>query len=219
MRVLVVEDDAKTASSLELYLRSEGYDVTVAGDGPRGLAAARSGKFDLLLLDLMLPGMYGMDVCRELRAESQMPIIMITARTLEDDQIRGLDLGADDYITKPFSPRQVMARVRSVLRRHKGAPEITRVGELSIDHARHEVRVGERAVDLTRTELRLLEFFVASDGRAVTRSQIVSAALDDDFDGSDRTVDVHVKNLRRKLGDEGARIETLHGVGYRMRLE
>jgi len=207
--ILIVEDDASTAESLELYLRAGGYDVTVARDGVSGLAEARSGRHALVLLDLMLPGMYGLDVCRELRRESMLPVIMLTARTLEDDQVRGLDLGADDYITKPFSPRQVVARIRSVLRRHDGtADEVLRDGALEVDLAAARATVDGRDAALTPTELRILHALMRARGRVLAREELLGS-------GSDRNVDVHIKNLRRKLGAAGARIETVFGLGYR----
>jgi two-component system phosphate regulon response regulator PhoB len=206
--ILIVEDDASTAESLELYLRAGGYAVTVARDGVSGLAEARSGRHALVLLDLMLPGMYGLDVCRELRRESALPVIMLTARTLEDDQVRGLDLGADDYITKPFSPRQVVARIRSVLRRHDGtSDEVLRAGALEVDLAAARATVGGHDAALTPTELRILHALMRARGRVLAREDLLG--------GGDRNVDVHIKNLRRKLGPDGARIETVFGLGYR----
>jgi two-component system alkaline phosphatase synthesis response regulator PhoP len=216
--ILIVEDDASTAESLELYLRNDGFEVTIASDGVSGLAEARSGRHALVLLDLMLPGMYGMDVCRNLRAQSTVPVIMLTARTLEDDQVRGLDLGADDYITKPFSPRQVVARIRSVLRRQSlesSAPLSS--GVLVVDPGAARATVEGRDVHLTPTELRILHLLMRTAGRVLTRSGILDYAFDSDFDGSDRTVDVHVKNMRRKLGAAGSSIETVFGIGYRFR--
>jgi len=164
----------------------------------------------------MLPGMYGMDVCRLLRAESSVPVIMLTARTLEDDQVRGLDLGADDYISKPFSPRQVMARVRSVLRRRSmEETSVRRAGAIEIDPVESRATVNGIDAGLTPTELRILHHLARAAGRVLTRDDILAAAFDAEFDGSDRAVDVHVKNLRRKLGPAGSMIETVFGVGYR----
>ena len=207
-RILIVEDERKTAEALELYLRAEGYDVRIAGDGRAGLEEAQSGAYDLVLLDLMLPGMYGMDVCRRLREESGVPVIMLTARTLEDDQVRGLDAGADDYITKPFSPRQVMARVRSILRRRVHADD---------DVERALRTIG--AADLTRTETRILRALIEASGRSLTREEILDRAFEEDLDVTTRAVDSHVKNLRRKLAGAKAKIVTTHGVGYRLEVE
>lgn len=216
--ILIVEDDQGTAEGLELYLRAEGYSVTIANDGPTGLEEALSGRHSLVLLDLMLPGMYGTDVCRAIRAESSLPIIMLTARALEEDQIRGLDLGADDYVVKPFSPRQVMARTRSLLRRHgRPADRHLRAGDLEIEAADLRVRSGSWEVTLTPTEMRILATLARAGGRALSRAEIVSQAFGGDFDGFDRAVDGHVKNIRRKLEPAKTTIETVFGVGYRLR--
>ena len=209
-RILIVEDERKTAEALELYLRAEGYEVTIAGDGNKGLEEALGGGYDLVLLDLMLPGMYGMDVCRRLREESGVPVIMLTARTLEDDQVRGLDAGADDYITKPFSPRQVMARVRSVLRRR---------GNTEDDAERSLRMIAGDAFDLTRTETRIMRALIEASGRALTREEILDRAFEEDLDVTTRAVDSHVKNLRRKLAGAKAKIVTAHGIGYRLEVE
>ena len=209
-RILIVEDERKTAEALELYLRAEGYEVRVAGDGKTGLEEALGGGYDLVLLDLMLPGMYGMDVCRRLREESGVPVIMLTARTLEDDQVRGLDAGADDYITKPFSPRQVTARVRSILRRR---------GRIDDDVDRTLRAITGDAGELTRTETRILRALIEASGRSLTREEILERAFEEDLDVTTRAVDSHVKNLRRKLAGAKAKIVTAHGVGYRLELE
>jgi DNA-binding response OmpR family regulator len=219
-RILIVEDERKTAEALELYLRAEGYDVRIIGDGRAGLEEARSGGYDLVLLDLMLPGMYGMDVCRRLREESGVPVIMLTARTLEDDQVRGLDAGADDYITKPFSPRQVMARVRSILRR-RGRPDdgVARAADVVVDARSLRATVAGEAVDLTRTEARILRALIEASGRSLTREEILERAFEEDLDVTARAVDSHVKNLRRKLAGARAKIVTTHGVGYRLSVD
>ena len=214
-RILIVEDDRKTAEALELYLRNAGYDVGIAHDGVVGLEQAESGEYDLVLLDLMLPGMYGMDVCRRLRARSGIPVVMLTARSTEDDQVRGLELGADDYITKPFSPRQVVARIRSVLRRFNGGDDVLRLGALELDLRSLRLSVAGDAVDVTRTEARILRALVEARGRALSRDEILERAFDS-VECSDRTVDAHVKNLRRKLANRPVRIATTFGVGYRI---
>lgn len=215
-RILIVEDDRKTAESLELYLRAAGYDVGIAHDGVTGLAQAESGAFDLVLLDLMLPGLYGMDVCRRLRERSSVPVVMLTARTTEDDQVRGLELGADDYVTKPFSPRQVVARIRSVLRRVGGPSDAIRLGNLELDCRSLRLAIGDDAIDVTRSEARILKALMEAKGRALSRDEILERAFEGAADCSDRTVDAHVKNLRRKLGDRPVRIATTFGVGYRI---
>ena len=219
-RVLIIEDERKTAEALELYLRAEGFDVHIEGDGRSGLEAARDGRFDLVLLDLMLPGMYGMDVCRVLRQESDVPVIMLTARTLEDDQVRGLDVGADDYITKPFSPRQVMARVRSVLRR-RGRPDddVVRAADLVVDARSLRATIGDESVDLTRTEAQILRALIEASGRSLTREEIRERAFAEDLEVTTRAVDSHVKNLRRKIAGARAKILTTHGVGYRLGID
>jgi DNA-binding response OmpR family regulator len=222
-RILVVEDDRKTAATLQLYLQHAGYQVRVEHDGARGLEAARSEAPDLILLDLMLPGTDGREICRRLRAGSRVPILMITARTTEEDRIRGLDLGADDYIPKPFSPREVVARVRAVLRRVEpagtGGEEVLRFRPgLEIRPDRQEVRLGEERVSLTPTELQILLALARAPGRVLRRPQLVEKGFGPHFDGYDRTVDAHVKNLRGKIEPDRTRptfIVTVFGVGYR----
>jgi DNA-binding response OmpR family regulator len=224
--ILVVEDDRKTSAAVRLYLESAGFEVAVAFDGRQAIEAARSLRPDLVVLDVMLPQVDGFEVCRTLQAEMEMPVILLTARTLEGDKLRGLDLGADDYVTKPFSPRELVARVRAVLRRvapresrlSGDEPEL-RFRDLVLDPGRQEVAVQGRPVALTRNELRLLEALARSPGRAFTRTELVERAFGWDYEGMERTVDVHVKNLRRKLGprtvDGEPWIETVFGTGYR----
>lgn len=225
--ILVVEDDRKTSAAVRLYLESAGFEVAVAFDGRQAIEAARSLRPDLIVLDVMLPQVDGFEVCRSLQAEMEVPVILLTARTLEEDKLRGLDLGADDYVTKPFSPRELVARVRTVLRRV--APREDRPGGdetpelrfrgLVLNPGRQEVTVRDHPVVLTRNELRLLEALVRSPGRAFTRTELVERAFGWDYEGMERTVDVHVKNLRRKLGprteDGEPWIETVFGTGYR----
>lgn len=222
-RVLVVDDDRKVVDLVSLYLKRDGYRVLTAYDGAQALEIAREKHPDLIILDLMLPGMDGLAVCRMLRAEGQtVPIIMLTARSLEEDKLVGLDLGADDYVTKPFSPRELVARVRAVLRRvndgkEEGPTEIRR-GDLVVDMLRHEVRVGGRPVHLTAREFRLLATLAGQPGRAFTRQQLLDEAFGFDYEGLERTVDVHIMNLRRKIEEDAAhptRILTVQGVGYK----
>ncbi|HWW61635.1 MAG TPA: response regulator transcription factor [Thermoanaerobaculia bacterium] len=213
-RILLVEDDAKTRASIELYLRHEGYDVIAAADGERALELARERDPHLVVLDLMLPRVDGLEVCRRLRATSRSAIVMVTARATEEDKLTGLDLGADDYVTKPFSPRELMARIRAVLRRVT-EEDLVDMGALVLDRTRREVRVNGAPVMLTPTEYRLLDVLARAPGRTFTRQELVERALGDDYDGLDRTVDVHVMNLRRKLGDAGRAIATVFGVGYK----
>lgn len=212
-RILIIEDDLKVAQSLELYLRAAGHTVVSVHDGVTGLEAAESGAYDLVILDLMLPGMYGMDVCRQLRESSDVPVMMLTARTLEDDQIRGLELGADDYITKPFSPRQVVARVASLLRRNRrDGEERVRFDGLELDCRSGRVSYDGKSIVLTPTETRVLRALIEARSRVVTREEIVDRAFDGD--ASVRTIDVHIKNLRHKLG--AISIATVFGRGYQL---
>lgn len=219
-RVLVIEDDRKTAETIGLYLEHAGHEATLERDGTRGLDRALSSTWDLILLDVMLPGLDGLEICRQLRETAAAPVIMITALGQEEALVRGLDAGADDYVTKPFSPRELMARVRAVLRRsvrqEAGGAELLRFGDLEIDLLGHRARVAGEAVSLTPTEFRLLRQLAASPGRVYARAELIERALGLGFDGQDRTIDAHVKNLRRKLRPAGERlIETVFGVGYR----
>ncbi|HKR63100.1 MAG TPA: response regulator transcription factor [Thermoanaerobaculia bacterium] len=214
-RILLVEDDPKTRSTVALYLEREGYDVVTADDGVRALELAREREPHLVVLDLMLPRLDGMTVCRALRASSETAIIMVTARSTEDDKLAGLDLGADDYVTKPFSPRELMARIRAVLRR-ASEDDVVDAGAIRVDRVHREVQVDGASVALTPTEYRLLDAFVRAPGRTFTRQELVERAFGDEFDGLDRTVDVHVMNLRRKLGEAGKAIATVFGVGYKL---
>jgi DNA-binding response OmpR family regulator len=218
-KILVVDDDPKTAASIRLYLEREGYETLVAHGGRRALELARSESPDLVVLDLMLPEIDGYEVCRALRSESAVPIVMLTARTTEEDTLRGLDLGADDYIAKPFSPRELVARVRAVLRRApNGAADtpVVAVGDLRVDPRAHTATAGGRPLQLTPAEFKLLEAFARAPGRTFTRRELAERALGWDFDGFDRTVDAHVKNLRKKLGPGAPRVKTVYGVGYRL---
>ncbi|KSV18981.1 transcriptional regulator [Dehalococcoides mccartyi] len=219
-RILIVEDDAKTVELVRLYLARDGYRVLAASDGITGLNIARQNKPDLIILDIMLPGMNGIEICRQLRLESGVPVIMLTAKTSDDDKLEGLDTGADDYITKPFSPRELAARVRAILRRLPGTrtPEIIKCGELTLDFTRHQVTLNGTGVKLTAVELKLLGAMAAEPGRVFSRSQLIEQALGYDFDGFDRTIDVHIGNLRRKLRLNKTNtcfIQTIYGAGYR----
>ena len=221
--VLVIEDDPGIARVIGLYLEQDGHNVASAADGVTGLNLARESNPDLIVLDLMLPRMNGMDICRALRQESDVPIIMVTARVSENDRLAGLDLGADDYILKPFSPRELAARVRAVLRRTarmeaSDTPTTTEFEGISINHRTRAVAVGEHKPELTPTEFRLLSLLSSAPGRPFTRDQIINGVFGYDFDGFDRTVDVHVANLRRKIEPDSRKpryIQTVHGVGYR----
>jgi DNA-binding response OmpR family regulator len=221
--VLIVEDDPDTANLVQLYLRRDGYKVLSAPDGREGLKLAQDAGPDLVVLDLMLPGMDGLEVCRELRRDSNVPIIMLTARVEEEDRLEGLNLGADDYVTKPFSPRELAARVRAVLRRTardaaEEGPLRLVVGDITVDLEKRTVQSGEDRVNLTPTEYRLLVLLMREPGRTFSRDQIIDRVFGYDFDGFDRTVDAHVSNLRSKMEadpDKPRYLQTVYGVGYR----
>lgn len=221
-RILIAEDDEKQAELIRLYLEREGHAVVVTHDGRTALDQIRARQPDLIVLDWMMPGMDGLDVIRAVRMDSDVPIIMLTARGSEDEMLLGLDLGADDYIKKPFSPRELAARVRTVMRRRVRAqnPEdIHRIGTLEIDALRHEVKVERRAVEVTPKEFAILEALARSPGRAFTRTQLLQKAFGFDYDGLERTVDVHVLNLRKKIEPDPASptfLLTVYGVGYKM---
>ncbi|HJX62307.1 MAG TPA: response regulator transcription factor [Dehalococcoidia bacterium] len=222
-KILVVDDDPKTVSLVKLYLESDGHKVLCAYDGVEALRLAREERPNLIVLDLMLPGMDGLQVCRTLRTESDVPVIMLTAKTTEGDKLTGLELGADDYVTKPFSPRELAARIKVVLRRTvseslERGPEQAAYGDLKMDFRQHTVSIAGRPVALTPTEFRLLGTLVREAGQVLSREQLIQRVLGLDFDGFDRTIDVHVLNLRRKLGDDPARpryIKTVYGAGYK----
>ena len=221
-RVLIIEDDRQTSSTIRLYLENDGFAVVESADGRRGLELALEGGFALVVLDLMLPGLSGSQVCRALRKRSNVPVVMLTARTTEDDRVEGLELGADDYVSKPFSPRELVARIRAVLRRSEhpelGGREVLRFEGLDIDLARRSVRVGGREVGLTPAEFKLLAALARAPGRVFSREALAERALGEDFEGLDRTVDAHIMNLRRKIEPDRSSpvyVETVFGQGYR----
>jgi two-component system response regulator AdeR len=220
--VLIVEDDGVVAETLTLYLQRAGLSVRTTRDGREGLAIASTGGPRLVILDLMIPGMNGHEVCRRLRGISAIPVLMLTARAVEDDRVRGLELGADDYVVKPFSAREVVARVQAILRRVASSadarPAPSRVGEIEIDPWSRQVRRRGQTIALTPTEFRLLEALARQPGRTFTRDELVARAFGPDYDGLDRTIDTHVTNLRRKLeaGSTPRCIVTVHGIGYRL---
>jgi DNA-binding response OmpR family regulator len=220
--ILVVEDEMKIARVVRDYLAQAGYEVLVAGDGDSALAAARGSKPDLIVLDLGLPRRDGLDVTRELRRTSNVPIVMVTARGDEAERIVGLELGADDYVVKPFSPKELVARVRAVLRRLDtagvGPAEIVRVGGLEVDVPRMRVWVAGRPVDLTPTEFQLLLTLARQPGRVFTRAQLLDAVHGVAVESYERAIDAHVKNIRKKIEPTPGRpryLLTVHGVGYR----
>lgn len=221
-KILVAEDDLKTADLLRLYLEREGHWVLISVDGRQALEIARTKDPDLIILDLMLPTVDGLDICRTLRRESHVPIIMLTARSTEDDVLRGLDLGADDYMTKPFSPREVVARVRAVLRRVSLAPFQGTAplcfGDLVIDSRRHQARLAGADLHLTPREFKILETMARHPGRAFNRLELLETAFGFDYGGMERTVDAHIVNLRKKIETDPSHprfIETVYGIGYR----
>jgi len=217
-RILVVEDETRIADILERYLRAEGFETERASNGKQALALWRAFKPDLILLDLMLPEISGLEVARTIRAKSDVPIMMVTAKADEVDRLVGLEIGADDYIVKPFSPREVVARVRAVLRRTLGGGKTAQrwqVGPLEVDLDSFEANCGGAPVSLSPTQLRLLAVLAAAAGRALTRHELLNELSDAYVDT--RTIDAHVKNLRRRLGSCGEMIETVRGVGYRLR--
>ena len=220
--ILIVEDEMKIASLVRDYLEHAGFEVTVTGDGDAALAAARGHRPDLVVLDLGLPRRDGLDVARELRRTSSVPIVMLTARGEESDRIVGLELGADDYVVKPFSPKELVARVRAVLRRTDPATgekaEHLRVASLEVDLAKMRVTVDGKAVDLTPTEFELLTTLVREPGRVFTRGQLLDAIHGVAIESYERAIDAHVKNVRKKLEPEPGKpryVLTVHGVGYR----
>lgn|SRR5699024_1039510 len=220
-RVLVVDDEKPLAEMVATYLERAGFTVAQAHTGPQALAEARRFTPDVIVLDLGLPGMDGLQVCRQIRAFSDCYILMLTARGSEDDKITGLTAGADDYITKPFSIRELVTRIHAVLRRPRATTMATplTVGELVIDPIAHEARVGDVLVDLTRTECELLAVLALRRGQVLSRHELVTDVWDTSWVGDERIIDVHIGNLRRKLGtDSKGRgfIETVRGVGYRM---
>ena len=222
-RILVVEDEVSFSDPLSYVLTKEGYEVAVAETGPAALAAFEQSGADLVLLDVMLPGLSGVDVCRTLRQRSSVPIIMLTAKDSEADIVTGLEMGAADYICKPFSPRVLMARIRAVLRRpatdvlnDTAGPTLT-VGALTIDPGRHKVEIKGKEVPLTFTEFRILRLLAESPGRAFSRAQIVDHVRGESYSVTERIVDVQMVSLRKKLGNLGDWIETVRGVGYRFR--
>jgi DNA-binding response OmpR family regulator len=219
--VLVVEDEIEIARVVRDYLRNAGFEVIVVGDGGSAIASVRSAKPDLLVLDLGLPGRDGLDVAREIRRWSDTPIVMLTARGDETDRVVGLELGADDYVVKPFSPKELVARIRAVLRRTRAAErgaEVLRAADVEIDTGKMRVTVAGRTVELTPTEFQLLSTLAAEPGRVFTRGQLLDAVHGVAIESYERAIDAHVKNIRRKIEPEPASpryLLTVHGVGYR----
>jgi two-component system, OmpR family, alkaline phosphatase synthesis response regulator PhoP len=222
-KVLIVDDDVKIVELVKLYLNRDGYSVLTAYDGNEALHIAREAHPDLIVLDIMLPGIDGLQICRVLRTESSVPIILLTAKTTEQDRILGLDIGADDYVTKPFSPKELAARVRAVFRRTPDeslqmGPEELHFGNLAVNFPQHEAYLGSTALNLTPVEFKLLGVLIREPNRVFSRSQLIEKVLGYDFDGFDRTIDVHILNLRRKLEPDASHpkyIKTVYGSGYK----
>jgi DNA-binding response OmpR family regulator len=223
-RLLVAEDDTKQAELIRRYLEREGHSVLVVHDGRAAIDECRRRRPDLAVLDVMMPKVDGLDACRVLRADGDMPIILLTARSTEDDILLGLDLGADDYVTKPFSPRELVARVRTVLRRTR--PEVsgngrvvTSVGDLELDPGRHIVRMRQKPIECTPAEFKILARLIEVPGRAFTRQHLLEEAFGFDHYALDRTIDVHILNLRKKIEDDPSQptyLLTVYGVGYKL---
>ena len=222
-KVLVVDDEPALRDTLSYALRQEGFDVELREDGDSGLEAALENQFDLVILDLMLPGTPGTEVCRRARASSDVPIIVLTARDAEVDRVLGLESGADDYVTKPFSMAELIGRVRAILRRREldraGVGSVRRVGALELDSARHQVRIDGDLISLTPSEFRLLDLLASDPERVFSRKEIMQHLWDSSYVGDQRACDIHVSNLRRKLETDPTdpqRIVTVRGVGYKL---
>jgi len=218
-RILVVEDEEKIADIVKAYLKKEGFEVMIAETGEKALSVLKNG-FDLIILDLRLPDIPGEDICQTIRKDSDLPIIMLTAKSEEEDRIKGLGIGADDYVVKPFSPRELVARVKALLRRVKGSRKRLSFNNdnLVIDSSRFEVIKGGLPVVLTPTEFKLLQYIAERPGQVFTRLQLVNLILGYDFEGYDRTIDAHIKNIRHKIEDDPkdpSYIKTVYGVGYK----
>jgi len=221
-RILVVDDEPHIIELARMYLEREGYQVEGVGTGGEALSRLNSFGPDLVILDLMLPDIDGFEVCRQIRSKSDVPVLMLTARKEDVDKIVGLELGADDYSTKPFNPRELVARVRAILRRYQAglkAGDILEVGDLRIDLSRHEVSVGEDMIKLRTKEFALLAALAQNLGIVLTREKLLEMVWGYDYYGETRTVDVHINHLRDRIGASNAAIETIRGTGYRMTIE
>jgi len=223
--ILVVDDEERLTSLLQAYLQQEGYRVVTAANGRQALDAVRREPPDLIVLDVMMPEMDGIEFLRVLRTQHSTPVVLLTARVGDEDKVVGLELGADDYLTKPFRPRELLARVRAVLRRTGRTgpePAVLHSGDLTLDRTRHEIVRDGRAIDLTPTEFEILASLMAAPGRVFTRMELLERAQGIGYEGYERTIDAHIKNLRAKIGPEAhgsQRIQTVYGVGYRLARE
>lgn len=219
--ILIIEDEARIAEWVRRYFERAGFAAVTAADGPTGLAQARELSPDLIVLDLMLPGLDGMSICRVLRRESDVPIIMLTAKGTQPDRIDGLEIGADDYIVKPFDPEEVVARARAVLRRTKGKVQsVLTCGPINLNENTMSVTISERPVQLSTTQFALLAVFMRHPNQVLSRAQLIELAFNDDFDGYDRAIDTHIRRLRKAIQiDELQPIETVYGAGYKLSVE
>ena len=219
--ILIVEDDLDIQDLLRNFLQEVGYEITIASDGMEAIALFSSAHFDLILLDIMLPKIDGFTVCELIRKQSQVPIIMLTARGDERDELLGFDLGVDEYISKPFSPKILVARVEAILRRtgQTGAEDVLSAGGIVIDKAAHLATVDNKPMDLSFKEFELLTYFLENQGIALSREKILNSVWNYDYFGDARTIDTHVKKLRSKMGDKGEYIKTVWGMGYKFEVE
>ena len=216
-KILIADDEAQIREILRIYFEKEGFEVIEAEDGAAAILKVQSEKPDILLLDIMMPKMDGWQVCREIRETSKVPIIMLTARSEERDELQGFELGVDEYISKPFSPKILVARVNAILRRTLGntAGDVIEAGDIKIDKAAHIVKINDKMIDLSYKEFELLSYFVENQGIALSREKILNNVWNYDYFGDARTIDTHVKKLRSKLGDRGEYIKTIWGMGYK----
>ena len=222
VKILIVEDDKNTANLVATYLQKDGFIVLLENDGEKGLQTAREKQPDLVILDLMLPGIDGLEICRRLRSESNLPILMLTAREEEIDRVLGFSLGADDYVVKPFSPRELVERVKAILRRAQPAPEsknqILSCGQLQLDPEKHKVTLGSKVISLTTSEYKLLHTLMASPGRVFSRTELLRYFYEQEEAVIERVIDVHINKLRQKIEFDSGHptfIETVRGFGYR----
>lgn len=221
MKILIIEDEKLLADSLQAMLESKGFEVEAVYDGETGEEYAESGVYDLLILDVMMPKMDGWQVCREIRSYSQVPIIMLTAKSDERDELLGFELGVDEYISKPFSPKILVARVEAILRRTSGlaADDVIRAGGIEVNKAAHEVTIDGTSIELSYKEFELLTYFMENQGIALSREKILNSVWNYDYFGDARTIDTHVKKLRSKLGAKGDYIKTIWGMGYKFEVD
>ena len=223
-KILVVEDEESFSEAISFLLRKEGFEVDIASNGPDAISQFEANGADLILLDLMLPGLSGTEVCRQIRTKSQVPIIMLTAKDTEIDKVVGLELGADDYVTKPYSSRELIARIRAVLRRGNDSSSdldigVLAVGPIRLDIDRHVITVDNSRINLPLKEFELLEFLMRNSGRVLTRTQLIDRVWGSDYVGDTKTLDVHIKRLRAKIEKDPANpvfIQTVRGLGYKM---